>query len=88
LESLCTKWQLEKNPFDGSTSAAIFDGILHKIPDPVERSNPNIPAALEKIIRKAQTKEPEQRYQTAGEIRDDLMRLKQQLSSGPPQWRR
>jgi serine/threonine protein kinase/formylglycine-generating enzyme required for sulfatase activity/cephalosporin-C deacetylase-like acetyl esterase len=72
-----------KNPFDGSTSAAIFDGILHKIPDPVERSNPNIPAALEKIIRKAQTKEPEQRYQTAGEIRDDLMRLKQQLSSGP-----
>ena len=72
-----------KNPFEGSTSAAIFDGILHKTPDPVERWNPGVPAALEKIIRKAQTKQPEHRYQTASEIRDDLMRLKQQHSSGP-----
>ncbi len=72
-----------KNPFDGSTAAAIFDGILHKTPEPIEGWNPGLPATLEKIIRKAQAKEPEQRYQTAGEIRNDLLRLKQQLSSGP-----
>ncbi len=72
-----------KNPFDGSTSAAIFDGILHKTPEPVELWNPGVPAALEKIILKAQAKQPEQRYQTAGEIHEDLMRLKRQLSSAP-----
>jgi formylglycine-generating enzyme required for sulfatase activity len=72
-----------KNPFEGSTSAAIFDGILHKTPDPVERWNPGVLPTLEKIILKAQAKQPEQRYQTACELHDDLVRLKQQLSSGP-----
>jgi eukaryotic-like serine/threonine-protein kinase len=72
-----------KNPFEGMTTAAIFDSILHKDPDPVERWNSAAPAALEKIISKAQAKQPEQRYQTAGELRDDLTYLKQKLSSGP-----
>jgi eukaryotic-like serine/threonine-protein kinase len=72
-----------KNPFEGTTTAAVFDSILHKDPDPVERWNSAAPAALEKIISKAQAKQPEQRYQTAGELRDDLTYLKQKLSSGP-----
>ena len=72
-----------KNPFEGTTSAAIFDSILHKTPDTVERWNPALPAALGEIIRKAQAKKCEQRYRTAGELREDLTRLKQQLSSGP-----
>ena len=72
-----------KNPFEGTTSAAIFDSILHKTADPMERWNPAVPAALDEIIRKAQAKKCEQRYQTAAELREDLTRLKQQLSSGP-----
>jgi serine/threonine protein kinase/formylglycine-generating enzyme required for sulfatase activity len=72
-----------KNPFEGETSAAIFDGILHKTPEPTRRWNPVVPVALDAIIRKAQAKACEHRYQTAGELRDDLARLKQQLSSGP-----
>jgi hypothetical protein len=70
-------------PFEGTTSAAIFDSILHKTPDALERWNPALPAALDEIIRKAQAKNCEQRYQNAGELREDLTRLKQQLSSGP-----
>jgi eukaryotic-like serine/threonine-protein kinase len=72
-----------KNPFEGTTTAAIFDSILHKTPDPVERWNSGVPIALEKIISKAQAKQPGQRYQTAGELRDDLTHLKQKLVSGP-----
>jgi formylglycine-generating enzyme required for sulfatase activity/cephalosporin-C deacetylase-like acetyl esterase/predicted Ser/Thr protein kinase len=72
-----------KNPFEGTTTAAIFDSILHKTPDPVGRWNSGVPTALEKIIGKAQAKQPEQRYQTASELRDDLTQLKQELSSGP-----
>jgi formylglycine-generating enzyme required for sulfatase activity len=72
-----------KNPFEGTTSAAIFDSILHKTPDTLERWNPALPSALDEIIRKAQAKKCEERYQTAGELREDLTRLNQQISSGP-----
>jgi serine/threonine-protein kinase len=37
--------------------------------------NPDIPEALQTIIAKAMAKNPESRYQSAGEMRNDIMRL-------------
>src|ERR1700720_673853 len=39
-------------PFSGSTSAVVFDGILHQAPTPPSRWNPAIPAEVERIINK------------------------------------
>jgi non-specific serine/threonine protein kinase len=69
-------------PFKGDTSAAVFDGILHRTPVAPVRLNGSVPGELERIIDKSLEKERERRYQTATLFREDLDRLKRELSSG------
>ncbi len=68
-------------PFMGSTVALIFDGILHSEPAAATKLNSRLPAALENIFSKALEKDTDLRYQTAGELRADLKRLKRDIDS-------
>jgi serine/threonine protein kinase/tetratricopeptide (TPR) repeat protein len=67
-------------PFKGDTSAAIFDGILHKAPTSPVRFNSETPEELGRIINKALEKERDLRYQHASDLRVDLKRLKRETS--------
>ncbi|HEV2112691.1 MAG TPA: protein kinase [Terriglobales bacterium] len=68
-------------PFRGDTSAVLFDAILNREPVAVTDLNPVLPGELQRIISKALEKERELRYQTASDIKSDLLRLKRDLSS-------
>ncbi len=71
-----------KQAFSGSTSAAIFDAILNRVPSAPVQFNPGLPVELQRIINKALEKDREMRYQVASELLADLKRLKRDTDSG------
>ncbi len=71
-----------KPAFPGATSAAIFDGILHKVPATASTVRADLPTELDRIISKLLEKDKDLRYQSAAEVRTDLKRLKRDTTSG------
>jgi len=69
-------------PFQGNTSAAIFNAILTKAPTAPVRLNPELPTEFERIINKSLEKDRKLRFQSAAELRADLTRLKRDTDSG------
>ena len=69
-------------PFQGDTSAVLFDSILNRDPVPVNQVNPALPQELGRILDKALEKDRSLRYQSATELKTDLLRLKRDLDSG------
>ena len=69
-------------PFDGETTAVIFDQILNRDPVPPVESNPQLPPKLDEVIRTALEKDRDLRCQSAAEMRAELKRLKRDTSSG------
>jgi serine/threonine protein kinase len=69
-------------PFQGKTTAAFYDSLIHSLPEAPARFNPATPAELERIVKKALEKDPGLRYQTAAEMRGDLQRLRREVESG------
>jgi len=69
-------------PFEGDTQAVIFDAILNRDPRPLAEVNPAMPEALGPILEKALEKDRSLRYQTATELKTDLLRLRRKLEGG------
>src|SRR5580765_4638615 len=69
-------------PFTGDTTAVVFDSILNRDPTPVNQINPSLPQELGRILDKALEKDRSLRYQSATELKTDLLRLKRDLDSG------
>jgi hypothetical protein len=63
-------------PFTGPTPVAIAYRHVQDNPTPPRALNPDVPVSLERVCLKAMAKRPEDRYQTALEMRQDLERAR------------
>ncbi len=74
------EWLTLTAPYPGETRERVISRILTSEAPAPRTINPNVPVDLETIVLKAIEKDPNRRYQTAGEVRDDLRRY---LASQP-----
>ncbi len=63
-------------PFTGDTPVAVAYKHVREAPVPPSRRNPDVPADLEQVILTAMQKDPDLRYQTAEDMRADLLRFR------------
>ncbi len=68
-------------PYQGETTAVVFDSILNRDPTPVNQVNPALPAELGRIVGQALEKDRDLRYQSATDLKTALKRLKRDLDS-------
>ena len=71
-----------QRPFTGETPAGVLSSIIKETPPSVTEVNPALPNLLWRIIRRCLAKDPERRYQSAKDIRNELEELKGELASG------
>jgi serine/threonine protein kinase/Tfp pilus assembly protein PilF len=69
-------------PFQGDAPAVIFDAILNREPLAIALLNPALPAELGRIVGRALEKDRNLRYQTATDLKTELLRLKRDTDSG------
>ena len=69
------QWLTLSPPFPGQSREQVIARILAGDPTPPRSLNARVPVDLETICLKALEKEPHRRYQSAGEMRDDLARF-------------
>jgi eukaryotic-like serine/threonine-protein kinase len=68
-----------RQPFEGETASDVMSLILQREPLPLAHFWPEVPIELERIVRKAQRKDKEERYQTVKDLLIDLRNLKREL---------
>ncbi len=71
-----------ERPFKGDSNASVLAAILKGTPRPVTELRGDLPGELARIIRLCLVKDPEERIQTAKDVRNQLRVLKTDLDSG------
>jgi eukaryotic-like serine/threonine-protein kinase len=61
-----------KKAFEGKTSASVMAKILESDPAPMTLLQPMTPPALDRVVKKCLVKEPEDRWQSAKDLTDEL----------------
>jgi serine/threonine protein kinase len=73
-----------ERPFKGSTSVSIISAILKDTPRPVTEVRSDLPRDFARIVKRCLMKDPEQRFQSAKDLRNDLTLLRDEIASGEP----
>jgi len=70
-----------KAPFDGITKSDVIAAILKTEPLPLGRFSQDVPAELQRIVKKALRKDRAERYQTVKDLVLDLKNLRREIES-------
>ena len=70
------------SPFSGDTALSKLSSILKDDPDRMREYNDEVPVELERIIRRCLEKEPDRRWQTAIDVRNELDILRDEIARG------
>jgi eukaryotic-like serine/threonine-protein kinase len=62
-------------PFEGSSPVAVASAHMSAEPEPISKVNPAVPREVEAVVARAMRKDPEERYQDARDMADDLARV-------------
>jgi serine/threonine protein kinase/Flp pilus assembly protein TadD len=68
-----------ERPFKGESSASLISAILRDSPRPISETRPDVPRQLDRVLQRCLQKDPERRYQTAKDLRNDLEDLPAEL---------
>jgi Tol biopolymer transport system component len=71
-----------RRPFQGDTSMSILSAVLKDHPAPATTINPALPPAFARVLKTCLHKDPERRYQSAKDVRNELQTLREELDSG------
>jgi eukaryotic-like serine/threonine-protein kinase len=66
-----------KRAFEGKSMLSVASAILEKEPEPISSIQPLVPPALDHVIRTCLAKDPEERFQTAHDVRLQLKWISQ-----------
>jgi Tol biopolymer transport system component len=61
-----------RKAFSGASQASLISSIMKEEPAPLSVVQPTSPAALDRVLRKALSKDPEDRWQSAGDLGSEL----------------
>jgi eukaryotic-like serine/threonine-protein kinase len=61
-----------KRAFTGKSQASLIGAILHAEPPAISTIQPMAPPALDRLVKKCLAKDPDQRWQSAGDVADEL----------------
>ena len=71
-----------RRPFNSDNSAGLVSSILRDTPSSVTDINPGLPRHLARIVQHCLEKDPEARYQSAKDVRNELKSLRREVDSG------
>ena len=69
-------------PFQGDTKMSTLSAIIREQPEPLTSVKPGLPRHLGRIVNHALQKDPERRFQSAKDLRNELEALRDEMSSG------
>jgi len=61
-----------KRAFEGTSRASLIASIMSSHPRPISELQPMTPPALDRLVRKCLAKDPDQRWQSAADVADEL----------------